>query len=343
MQYVAENDTLKVSVLYVEDDRQTLEKVSEMLKRRVAPLYVAADGREGLELFKRHTPDMVITDIRMPVMDGLEMATRIKAINNDVPIILTTAHNDEEYLIKSIDIGIDKYIKKPLDCNVLMDTLRKTAQYVRHQKEMEARDEFIRNILENSQGFVMITDCEKIRYLNSAFLNYLGCGSVEEFNASHGNIDKFLMEKKGAFYSGKQFNQWISHVIRNPRKEFIVYMSGRDRSKNCAGTYLVRADLTLHFGLDVGEAALEPADPQARRAHGTGQALGAEHHQRHQPDQQQFGKTDIEHRGAPVSVFFRRIVDLACLGIDGLPWFFLYAGLFLVSAHRFAEALDRIA
>ena len=69
--------------------------------------------------FKEKNPDIVITDIRMPVMDGLEMIKEIKKLRK-VPIIITTGYNDEEFLIEAIELGIDRYIKKPISQNRLV-------------------------------------------------------------------------------------------------------------------------------------------------------------------------------------------------------------------------------
>jgi YesN/AraC family two-component response regulator len=105
----------KLSILYVEDEDSIRERLSRFLQRRTQTLYQASNGREGLEMYHEHKPDIIITDIRMPVMDGLSMAEQIRESDSDIPIIITTGHNDEEFFLRSIDIGIDKYIKKPIN------------------------------------------------------------------------------------------------------------------------------------------------------------------------------------------------------------------------------------
>ncbi|MCD8493583.1 MAG: response regulator [Geovibrio sp.] len=102
-------------------------------------MYQASNGREGLEMFLEHKPDIIITDIRMPVMDGLSMAEQIREHNTDIPIIITTGHNDEEFFLRSIDMSIDKYIKKPINFKEFIQVLIRTAKTVIQQKELDSK------------------------------------------------------------------------------------------------------------------------------------------------------------------------------------------------------------
>ncbi len=77
----------------------------------------------GLKNLKKFKPDLVITDIAMPIMDGLDMAREIKEISDDVPIVVLSAYSEKERLLRSIDIGIDKYLIKPVDIEELFKVL----------------------------------------------------------------------------------------------------------------------------------------------------------------------------------------------------------------------------
>jgi len=102
------------SLLYVEDDKDARENISSMLEPQVKELFVASNGEEGLELYKKYSPDIIITDISMPIMNGLDMCREIKKINYFQLILVLTAFNDLETLKATIDLGIDKYILKPV-------------------------------------------------------------------------------------------------------------------------------------------------------------------------------------------------------------------------------------
>ena len=110
----------KLRILYVEDEDDIRDRLSRFLKRRVQELYIAENGSIGLELFKEYKPDIVVTDIQMPVMDGLGMAKKIKEINKEQSIIVTTAFNEEEIISRAMEIGIDEYLFKPISRDSLL-------------------------------------------------------------------------------------------------------------------------------------------------------------------------------------------------------------------------------
>ena len=134
----------KIKLLYVEDEDIIIEQMNDILEDEVQDLYIAKNGKEGLEFFHKYSPDMILTDVNMPIMDGLEMSEAIKILNKDIPIVLLTAFNDIELFTKSIDIGIDKYIHKPIkDINKLFDTLNDVAKQVEEKKDYEHQKQML--------------------------------------------------------------------------------------------------------------------------------------------------------------------------------------------------------
>lgn len=143
----------QLSLLYVEDDEHIREQLEQFFRRRVGRFHVAANGREGLEAYRAHKPDLVVSDILMPEMDGLQMAEHIRAINSDVPIILTTAFNETDYFLKAIRIGIDNYVLKPVDSGVLQKALDKSAQVLHQRRELAEKDVRMRQLLGELQRY----------------------------------------------------------------------------------------------------------------------------------------------------------------------------------------------
>ena len=103
------------TILYVEDEETTQELIADILKISCKELFIASDGKEGLTLYKNKKPDIVLSDIAMPNMDGLEMSKAIKQINPEQPIALFTAFSQSSYLKQAAEIGVATYILKPLD------------------------------------------------------------------------------------------------------------------------------------------------------------------------------------------------------------------------------------
>lgn len=135
-----------LTVLYVEDDADTRDQFSEFLRRPVDTLITASNGAEGLEAFIKYAPDIVVTDILMPHMDGLTMSYEIRGMAPAVPIIVITAFEQTDYLMRAINIGVDKYVTKPVNSYLLFECLLECAHRLRaeeqlkleHQREIQA-------------------------------------------------------------------------------------------------------------------------------------------------------------------------------------------------------------
>jgi YesN/AraC family two-component response regulator len=127
------------SLLLVEDDDTARTVVARIVASKFpeCTIYTAENGKIGLELFKKHTPDLVVTDINMPEMDGVEMARHIKAINPDAAYIVLSANGDDMSVDKFKKIGFCAYLVKPLEFKVLFDAIASCHQEVEQQRERD--------------------------------------------------------------------------------------------------------------------------------------------------------------------------------------------------------------
>lgn len=136
-QDVSDGEYLKsLTILYVEDEQDVREQSARFLSRISSGLITAGNGREGLAAYQEHHPQIVITDIKMPVMDGLTMSGEIRKHDKSVPIIVLTAFGQADYLLQSIDIRIDKYIAKPVNSCLLHEALLECAHRLLTEKNL---------------------------------------------------------------------------------------------------------------------------------------------------------------------------------------------------------------
>ncbi|CUU68257.1 response regulator transcription factor [Campylobacter hyointestinalis] len=117
-----------LTVLLVEDEDKIRTSMGNAMEGVFKKVLLAGNGDEGLKKFKKFSPDIVITDISMPIMDGLDMSLEIKKISEDSPIVVLSAFSEKEKLLKAIEIGIDKYIIKPIDMEELFESISYLAQ-----------------------------------------------------------------------------------------------------------------------------------------------------------------------------------------------------------------------
>lgn len=132
-----------MSILYVEDDYVIRENMLMLLNRRFDHVWLAENGAIGLELYRENTPEIVMTDIKMPVMDGLEMARAILELNDKAAIIVTSAYNEAKYLIGAIDLGISHYLLKPLEREKVAASLQHCIAIVQKNRTLSKRENYI--------------------------------------------------------------------------------------------------------------------------------------------------------------------------------------------------------
>ncbi len=112
-----------MKILFVEDEKEIVRLLKNALGGYFANFYVATNGKEGIEKFKKINPDIIITDIMMPELNGLDMAKELKKINSKVPVVVLSAFSDKDKLLNAIDVGIVKYFIKPFDPDELLEYL----------------------------------------------------------------------------------------------------------------------------------------------------------------------------------------------------------------------------
>lgn len=130
-----------ISLLFVEDNETIRFLYNRLLSKRVARFYIGENGLEGLKLYKEHKPDLIITDISMPVMDGLEMIRHIKAITPDIKVIVMSAYSIKEYFLEAINLGVNGYLIKPVEAKKLYALIDELAGNILLKRELEEKEQ----------------------------------------------------------------------------------------------------------------------------------------------------------------------------------------------------------
>ena len=174
----------KFTLLYVEDDDIIRVELSQLLSNFFSMVHVAKNGKEGLRTFLENQDeiDLILTDLNMPELNGIEMIKKIRTLDNKIPIIFATAHSDSEFLAEAIKLRVQEYIVKPIDVRYLLSLFNDIVSNLyqefllkQQREELEKYKEII-----NSNNIVIKTDTHlNITYVNELFCEISGFNSEE--------------------------------------------------------------------------------------------------------------------------------------------------------------------
>jgi len=151
----------ELKVLFCEDSELSRAKITACLRHQLSNVFVANDGKAGLELFKQHRPQLIISDIGMPEMDGLSMCRAIKEIDPNVVIIIISIDDSIDNLHKAIELGVSKYLVKPVNLNKLT--------------------EYINDIVTNLEKQAFLESTKIVSSVNSKDENYFERNKVHDY------------------------------------------------------------------------------------------------------------------------------------------------------------------
>ncbi|NQY54207.1 MAG: response regulator [Campylobacteraceae bacterium] len=180
----------KYTILYVEDDEGVRTINSRFLQRMFNELYLAVDGEEAYELYNKYSPDIILTDINMPRLNGIDLSKRIRENDSSVKIIISTAFSDKKYLLDAIELNLEKYIIKPLNSRNLLPALTKAV-----------------NSLENETNFKVILD-ENFYFDNNTSLFY-NCDVIIDLNKKELLFLKLLVQNMNRIVSYEEIEQKV--------------------------------------------------------------------------------------------------------------------------------------
>lgn len=247
----------RLKALYVEDDENIRNELASLLGNFFDTVYTASDGQEGLELFIKHQDDIdvVLSDINMPKMTGIEMVREIRTINTKVPVMFATAYSDNEYLADAIKLRVYDYIIKPIDIRHLLTIMNDLANILyqeflieQQHKELERYKDVI-----DQNNIVIKTDTNKnITYVNQQFCDITGYEHEELLGESferlkHKNTDISLINEM--FDTVFQNEAWIGKIKSQTKfDDFYVVdcytIATHNDAGEITGTISIQKDIT---------------------------------------------------------------------------------------------------
>ncbi|MCX6077523.1 MAG: response regulator [Campylobacterales bacterium] len=142
------NISKNISIIYAEDEDKLREKFEKYLSNFFEDIRAVSDGQKALDVYKERACDIVITDIRMPNLNGIDLIKKIKEINPAQDIIITSAYTESDYLIDSIKLGVGSYIVKPFQNDQMLDTLYQLVSKINETKENRLYHQHLEELVE---------------------------------------------------------------------------------------------------------------------------------------------------------------------------------------------------
>ncbi|MDW7671570.1 MAG: sigma-54 dependent transcriptional regulator, partial [Bacillota bacterium] len=152
---------MKPKILVVDDEKNMRWAISRALEKEGYEIHEASNGQEGIETFERFRPDVMLLDLKMPVMDGMEALTHIRKTNATTPILMLTAHGTMETAIEAMKLGAMDYLSKPFDVEELKVQIRKAL----HVSELEEQVTYLKETTAFETGNVVIGNSQPMKEL----------------------------------------------------------------------------------------------------------------------------------------------------------------------------------
>jgi diguanylate cyclase (GGDEF)-like protein len=201
-----------MKVLYVEDELDIQQTTLEILESIFDCVIAVSNGLEAFELYTEHGDfDIIVTDINMPKMDGIELIKKIREIDNNIPVTITTAHTEIEFLHESINLGVNGYTLKPVNLIKLIETISKAVESRILRKELERLNTNLiqqlkektfelDSILNSQENLVAVSDGVNVHTINKKFLEFLGKESLDELQENINSICDLFVKEDGYYY-----------------------------------------------------------------------------------------------------------------------------------------------
>lgn len=231
-------------ILIVEDSKVSREYLKKILNIYYKNVITAEDGLDGIQKFKEFFPFIVITDIRMPHMDGLTMLEELKKIHNSFYTIVLSAHDEKEFLKDAISKGVYRFIAKPIQIEELLNTIEEIKKIYIYQEKINRQFQLIDSILNSLELIVVITNGKELFALNQYGLQFIGYSDLFEFKKNHKCICEFFEDKEGFITNSRD---WLVQAKESPpEKKKVIIKNHKTQQKHIFTISLY--DLT--FNLD---------------------------------------------------------------------------------------------
>ncbi len=249
--------TKNMTLLYAEDNVSVRTHTMEILKDLFGDIVVAVDGEDAMDKFYENKIDIVFSDINMPNLNGLEMTKMIRDFDDEIPILLNSAHSETNYFTKAIELRVDGYLLKPLQINIFLETLEDIVKKIKYKEEYKNNLAFLKQYqhLTDINTAVSKTDLKGIiTYVNNKFCKLSGYSKEELIGESHNIVrhpDAVASTYSDLWHTIKKNKEQWSGILKNKTKDGSIYYADvnikpiLDKDENIVEYISLKRDVTV--------------------------------------------------------------------------------------------------
>jgi YesN/AraC family two-component response regulator len=195
-----------IRVLAIEDDETVLESVKLLLQNRVLEIDTATNGKDGLRLFMKNRYDVVLTDIYMPSINGVDITKKIKALQSSTIVILISGNSDANIFKSAINAGADFYLDKPFESEALLKLLEQSAKKYLGALQVKKENSRLKLVYNSSVHLIMITDGINILSSNKPLMEFIGMEKIRDTDTF---INSFIKPPSSTL---KKQKRWLAKI-----------------------------------------------------------------------------------------------------------------------------------
>lgn len=200
-----------LTLLYAEDEEGIRKNIADSLRYYVKDVIEVANGDEAFKQYEQKKPDIILTDIHMPILNGIEFIKKVRAINRDIPVVMITAHTDKEYLLEAVELHMEKYIIKPLDLEILLEVLEKCVLILNTNQKI---------VLKVDENYSYDYDKKELRFKNqSVILNKKEMYFFEVLISNQNRIVTYEELQEKVWGDDIMTDSALRSLVRNLRKK----------------------------------------------------------------------------------------------------------------------------
>ncbi len=254
----------KLKLLYVEDDSLARESIKMILEEFFYDITIATDGEDGLEKFQNSSIDLIITDINMPKLNGLEMIDQIREEDKEIPIMILSAYTELEYFTTGIKLGVDGYLLKPFDLEQFISTLTNVISKIELQEvqnELHRKHEYLQAIINGIKDPIMVIKSDyTVEIMNESLKRHVTsdivadiehpkCYELSHHRSTPCDSSEHQCPLKEVLESKKQMTVVHKHKDINNEDCYIELAVAPllDLEDNCIGIIESSRDITAHL------------------------------------------------------------------------------------------------